>query len=107
MINTYELVFILENDTEETQKKITEYLTTAKGTINTAEKWGKKDFAYRLKKQSSGYYFIWRIALDQKKVPDFMKEMDHTEDIMRYLLIKSQARNQKSKTNSNDQNSKS
>lgn len=93
MINTYELIFILENDTEETQKKITEYLTAVKGTISAAEKWGKKDFAYPIKKRSSGYYFIWRITLDQRKTSDFKKKMDYAEEILRYLLIKSKARN--------------
>lgn len=95
MMNTYELVFILEKDTEETQKKITEYLTAAEGTMHTTEKWGKKDFAYPLKKRSSGYYFIWHVSLHQKKVPDFMKKMDHSEDILRYLLIKLKVKNSK------------
>lgn len=96
MMNTYELIFILEKDIEETQKKITEYITAVEGKIHTTEKWGKKDFAYPLKKRSSGYYFIWRVSLDQKKTPLFMKKMDHAEDILRYLLIKSDARNSKS-----------
>ena len=88
-MNIYQLVFITAQDTEEAQKKITECVTTEKGEVIHTEKWGKKDFAYPIKKNPSGYYFEWHITMDKGKIPVFKKKMDSDENVLRYLLIKS------------------
>lgn len=92
-MNAYELVFILKEDNETTTNKLKTYITEPGGVIKTAEKWGKKDFAYPIKKLTSGYYFIWRIDLSENKISELKKKMDYDEEIVRYLLIKSEARN--------------
>lgn len=94
-MNTYQFVFILKKDTEETLKKIAEHLQKEEGTISTSEKWGKKDCAYPIKKHTSGYYFEWHISIDQKKIITFKKKMDYDEDVLRYLLIKLKIKDKK------------
>lgn len=67
---------------------MTERLQAVEGTLIKSEKWGKKDCAYPIKKHTSGYYFEWKIMMDQKKISAFKKKMDYDEEVLRYLLIK-------------------
>lgn len=94
-MNSYELVFILKEESETLLGNIKTAVEETTGLIQSAEKWGKKDFSYLIKKLSSGYYFIWQINLPQDKINDFKKKMDFDENIMRYLLLKSESRNPK------------
>lgn len=87
-MNSYELVFILKEDKEETTNKIKKYIEDLTGKIQSSEKWGKKDFTYPIKKLKAGYYFLWKINFSQDKIQEFKKKLDFDEEIVRYLLLK-------------------
>lgn len=87
-MHAYELVLILKEDRDETVKKITTDIEAGSGKVTAAEKWGKKDLSYPIKKCASGYYHTWQIELNHKKVNDFKKKLEYDEDVLRYLLIK-------------------
>jgi len=89
-MNFYELVFILKEDKEEILNKIKQTILDFKGEIISQEKWGKKTFAYRIKKLSYGYYFLWKIKLMKNKVQEFKRKLDLDENIIRYLLLVTQ-----------------
>jgi len=86
-MNSYELVFILKEDKEEILNKIKQTILDFKGEIFSQEKWGKKTFAYRIKKLSSGYYFLWKINVAKDKTQALKKKLDLDENIVRYLLL--------------------
>lgn len=86
--NLYELVFILKEDKEEILTKIKNLIFNFKGNILEEEKWGKKELAYRIKKQDSGYYFLWKITLPKKETLSLKKKLNLEENILRYLLLK-------------------
>lgn len=86
-MNSYELVFILKEDKEDVLNKIKQIILDLKGKITSQEKWGKKNFAYRIKKIPSGYYFLWRINITKDKIQELKKKFDFAEDIIRYLLL--------------------
>lgn len=87
-MNSYELVFIVKDEKEETLKKIQQLIEDAKGKIASQEKWGKKTLAYPIKKLHAGYYFVWKLAMEQGKVQEFKKKLEFDENILRYLLLK-------------------
>lgn len=86
-MNSYELVFILKEDKEDILNKIKQIILDLKGEIISQEKWGKKNFAYRIKKNPFGYYFLWRINIAKDKIQELKKKFDFDEDIIRYLLL--------------------
>jgi small subunit ribosomal protein S6 len=86
-MNSYELVFILKEDKDDILNKIRQIILDLKGEIISEEKWGKKNFAYLIKRISSGYYFLWRLNVTKDKILELKKKLDFEEDIIRYLLL--------------------
>ena len=62
----YEIMFIIRPDIDEklqkdTVKKLEKVLTQNKATVTLSKELGKKEFAYEIKKQKSGYYYLYNI----------------------------------------------
>ncbi len=86
-MNSYELVFILKEDKENIFNNIKQMVVDLKGKIISQENWGKRNFAYEIKKNPSGYYFLWKINITKDKIQELKKKLDFNEDIIRYLLL--------------------
>lgn len=86
--NLYELVFILKEEKEEILENLKKLIESIKGKIVSQEKWGKKNFAYKIKKFTSGFYFLWQISTEPKNISPLKKKLDINDDILRYLLLK-------------------
>jgi small subunit ribosomal protein S6 len=95
MVNTYELMVILkpllpEDIRAGIQKKIEKNIKDAKGEILNIDAWGKRHLAYQIKKHEEGYYIVYRIKLVNSLSDSFQKELKLMNDILRFLLIKSE-----------------
>lgn len=86
--NLYELVLILKEDKEEIVNKIKNLILDFKGKIISQDNWGKKEFAYRIKKRDFGYYLLLKIDFPKKEVFSLKKKLNFDENIIRYLLLK-------------------
>lgn len=86
-MDTYELIFITENDTDETLKKVSSIVEKYNGVVKEKKSWGKKKFSYRIKKHLYGFYFEWIIEMPKKYILDFKKQFSQTELVLRYLLL--------------------
>ena len=84
---SYELIFITKEDKEDIFKTIDRLVSLSGGEVANKEGWGKKSFAYPIKKLSGGYYFAWGLALPQNNLKTFEKSLRFDEDILRYLLL--------------------
>ncbi len=84
----YELVLILKSDKEEILGRLTKFIEDHSGNVTKKDSWGKKNFEYPIKKESSGYYFDWQISLEKKNIKDLKKNLDYDEEVLRYLLIR-------------------
>jgi small subunit ribosomal protein S6 len=92
MIN-YELLFILKpNLSDEERKKIVDVLKNIivenGGEITREEDWGKRTLAYEIKKVNEGYYTLLNFTSGSKVPGEVEKRMKHTENILRWLIIK-------------------
>lgn len=85
--NSYELILITKSDTEELANRISKLIEDRSGTIAKKEAWGRKNFSYPVKKESSGFYFDWYISLEKKDITDFKKNLTFDEDVLRYLIL--------------------
>jgi len=87
------MVFIVhpnvpEGEISKVTDKVTEVITQRKGEVITLKDWGKKRFAYKVKKSTKGYYFLLYFTA----TPDVLAELERTlridEKILRYQTIR-------------------
>jgi small subunit ribosomal protein S6 len=89
----YEVMIILEPTLEEADvqavvNRSTELLNTGGASVERVDKWGKRRFAYEMKKRLEGYYLL----LDVKSEPAAMAELDRTltlaDDVLRHKIVR-------------------
>lgn len=90
---SYELTLVLPPElTEEKQNEILErvkkQVQEAKGKISNTDKWGKRELAYPIKKQSSGVYFFVELELPGENVGPVNRLLETNEEILRHLLVR-------------------
>ena len=90
-MKNYELVAILGSEikTEDQEKLVTrikKIITDAGGKITVSDTWGKKDFAYLIKKTGSGDYFYFEFSSEPLAINSLKQKLQLEEKILRYLL---------------------
>ena len=89
----YEVMVILEPSLEESQvqavvNRSTEQLQAGGSTVNRVDKWGKRRFAYEIKKRTEGFY----VLLDVSSEPGPMEELDRSlhlaDDVLRHKIVR-------------------
>lgn len=98
MNNFYEKVVILlptltEEEVQESVKKISSLITENGGEILKVDNWGKRKLAYKLNRQTMGYYVLFLFkapASSIRKMEEFYKVYDHVFKFMVFKLTKHQ-----------------
>ena len=89
----YEVMVILEPNLEESEvqtvvNRSTEQLQAGGSTVNRVDKWGKRRFAYEIRKRTEGFY----VLLDVRSEPGPMHELDRalhlSDDVLRHKIIR-------------------
>ena len=90
-MNRYESVIILSaNASEEAMaafgEKMKELIST-NGQLTNVEEWGKKTFAYEIKKQTEGFYTLFTFEAK----PEFIAELDRVlrldEIVLKHMIV--------------------
>jgi len=89
----YELMVILNpNIGEESASKEVEKLKAEikelEGNVSSDDFWGIRDLAYRIKKETRGFYAVLNFEIDPSKTKEFEKDLSLNQAVLRYLLIK-------------------
>jgi small subunit ribosomal protein S6 len=92
----YEFTYLLPEfyttaEVAKTVSEIEDLVKKHKGTIVSTEDWGKKDLAYKIKKDGKTHaqalYTHMIIELEAKSTPQFEKDVYLNERIVRHLLV--------------------
>ena len=91
-MNTYETLFIIHPDLEESEINKTidivqELITSGGGNILKLEKWGKRQLAYLIRKKREGYYVLIYFEAPPTLIAELQRRYKLTDTIMRYLVI--------------------
>lgn len=91
-MSNYELMFIISSVlTDEERVKVLEefkaLLTSFGATVNKESEQGKKKFAYPIKKQSEGEYFVYNISMPKDKLIELQKDLNVSKTIIRAIII--------------------
>ncbi len=93
MMNTYEIVFIMnpvlsEEQVKETTEKFESILEADKAKIIHKENWGLKKLKYPIQNKKTGFYCMIEFQAKGGIVNDFEIELQRDERILRWLTVK-------------------
>ncbi|MBI4990474.1 30S ribosomal protein S6 [Candidatus Gottesmanbacteria bacterium] len=91
MLNPYELVLIFKTSvSEDNRKKTIEELKKLLKTSGQTDvkDWGKRQFAYPIKKEKEGNYYLLTADAEGKEVAEVSNRLKLNEDVLRYLLVR-------------------
>lgn len=91
-MNTYEIMFIVKSTIDEaTAKKTVEelksILTTMNSEITDFKDMGQKPFAYEIKKEVNGFYYLITTKASKEAIDEFNRIARINENVLRHMII--------------------
>jgi small subunit ribosomal protein S6 len=93
MTRRYETVYIFDSSLEEPaiNEKLERFhvlLTKdGKGSVASANHWGKRTLAYPIKKKETGYYVVAQFETAGELLPEYERAVKLDESVLRYLVV--------------------
>lgn len=92
-MRAYELMIIIDRDTEESGTKAVLDLVDAnvkagKGDVKKVDHWGRRPFAYEINHKSEGYYVVLEIVTEATNLEDLERQLRIADDVVRHKLIR-------------------
>ncbi|HHY45590.1 MAG TPA: 30S ribosomal protein S6 [Firmicutes bacterium] len=89
----YELLFIVspEHDEEKIASMISRYkdvVTRGNGTVLSADKWGKRRFAYEINDMREGLYILMVFEAEREVSAEIDRLMKIDQDIVRHMIVR-------------------
>lgn len=79
---------VKDDEREKLLKEIKEDVEKFKGKVVKTDDWGKKTLAFRMKKESEGYYFLLNLEFEDEAVNELSRKLRMNDKILRFLLVK-------------------
>ena len=99
MDNLYEMMLISKHTLSEAdEKKLMvrmEKMLAGSGKIVKTENLGKKQLAYRIKKETEGNYRLLNLELKPVSIAEITAKLKMEEDILRFLILKKKIKSSK------------
>ncbi len=91
-MNTYEIVFIVHPDLDETAfngvvDKVKTWITEAGGSIAKVDLWGKRQLAYSIRKQSAGQYVLVEASMKPAYTTELDRNLRFFEPVLRHMIV--------------------
>lgn len=91
-MKNYELTIVLPEKATAAKKKtvnktIEKLIDTLKGKITEKDDWGKIDFAYEIKGETSGNFMHYKLELNAEAAKAVSEKLKLEEDLIRQLLV--------------------
>lgn len=96
-MNKYELTLVLNGKLEDDAKaaaleKAEGYITRFGGTVTNVDDWGKKKFAYDIRKMKEGFYYFIKFETEDPNCPNELESsLRIFEPAVRYLIVSDEA----------------
>lgn len=92
-MNNYELMVIFtpvlsEEDFKAAQKKYSDLVTEAGGSVVNSNPWGLKSLAYPIQKKTTGIYWIFEYSAPADFNEKFKIQMLRDDQVMRHMITK-------------------
>ncbi len=92
-MNSYELLYIIDNEISDEAKeaviaKISAVVTDNGGTIESVDKWGTRKLAYPINYKTEGYYVLVNFTAEPTLPAELERIMRITDSVVRFLIDK-------------------
>jgi small subunit ribosomal protein S6 len=89
----YEVAIILDaslDDTiiRQTTDGILDFVKSKGGTPGRVDRWGRRTFAYEMKKRTEGYYLFVDVTADPQVLSDLDRMLTLSDDVVRHRVIR-------------------
>ena len=88
----YETLFVVHPEKGMRMKEFVErfkkVIEGQEGTMSQIDEWGARDLAYKIEKQSRGYYTLLRYRASGRAVEELERNLKLTDGILRYLTVR-------------------
>lgn len=79
-----------KTDQEKLLAKIKAEVEKFDGKVEKQDEWGKRELSYPIRRAKEGVFFLLRLALPPESMAGLEKKIKIEEEILRYLLVKSE-----------------
>jgi len=91
-MNNYELVVILSQSIADEAKvafaeKMKE-LIIVNGELTNVEEWGRKTLAYEIKKQTEGFYILFKFTAKPDSIAEIDRILGLDETVLKHMIVK-------------------
>ena len=91
-MENYEIMFIVKPTLDEdtikcTVKSLEAIITDMKGKVETKDM-GKRELAYPIKKEISGFYYVFTVNANHDTIAEFDRKVRINENVLRHQIIK-------------------
>ena len=92
-MNSYELLYILNNELadeakEQVIEKLNAVVTANGGTIDNVDKWGTRRLAYPINYKNEGYYVLVNFTAPATLPDELERVMRITDSVIRFMIVK-------------------
>lgn len=92
-MNSYELLYIIDNELSDEAKeaviaKVSAVVTENGGTIDAVDKWGTRRLAYPINYKSEGYYVLVNFTAEPALPAELERVMRITDSVVRFMVVK-------------------
>ena len=92
-MNSYELLYILNNELADEAKeavveKLNAVVSSNGGTVDNVDKWGTKRLAYPINYKSEGYYVLVNFTAPATLPDELERVMRITDAVVRFMIVK-------------------
>jgi len=93
MTRIYEELFIVKPDVPEEEldqfvEQVRGVITSAGGTVDKVEKWGKRRLAYRIQKYREGSYVLFQFSADARLVKELERRLRVADMVIKFLTVR-------------------
>jgi small subunit ribosomal protein S6 len=93
-VTLYETLFVVHPERGSRNKEFIErfkkVIEGQEGTVSLVDEWGMRDLAYRIEKQSKGFYTLLRYNATGRAVEELERNLKLTDGILRYLTVRTE-----------------
>jgi|YNPMSStandDraft_1061717.scaffolds.fasta_scaffold115035_2 small subunit ribosomal protein S6 len=89
-MRTYEIALVLKDDEKvnENLEKIKKFLAENNVKILEENLWGRRELAYQIKHNKTGFYVILKAEIDPSAIESLNKNFLITDSILRHLFVR-------------------
>ena len=92
-MRAYELMVIIDGDADDAAvdaavRRISDQVEAKRAQIRSADRWGRRRFAYEIDHKHEGSYVVLEILADSGALDDVERQLRLADDIVRHKLIR-------------------